>query len=288
MKTLITPNKYENGVKKNPMFVQMQNPFSNYEEREISLNCEKHGLVKATVYVNRLNGEEMGCVCPLCEKEQEEEEQKRVKERELQLEKERREEFYKSCNIKQEFWNKTFDDFKPITPKQKEYLAAIKKMLETRRGKLIVLGSNGAGKSMLANLALKDMGGLGYSMFQLSLKIRSLGKDDMSEYDFVETLIQAPLLVFDEIGRSKGSEFEINLMSYVLGERHSLDKPFILLSNTHFARDCPHGKEGCDKCFERYFDNDLLSRFRQDGKFIVFEKDVPDWRNPKNKGLFEK
>ena len=125
-------------------------------------------------------------------------------------------------------------------------------------------------------------------MFQLSLKIRSLGKSGMSEYDFVDTLIQAPLLVFDEIGRSKGSEFEINLMSYVLGERHSLDKPFILLSNTHFARDCPHGKEGCDKCFERYFDNDLLSRFRQDGKFIVLEKDVPDWRNPKNKGLFEK
>lgn len=127
MQTLITPNEYENGVKKNPMFVQMQNPFSNYEEREISINCEKHGLVKATVYVNRLNGEEMGCVCPLCEKEQEEEEQKRVKEREMQLEKERREEFYKSCNIKQEFWDKTFDDFKPITPKQKEYLGALKK-----------------------------------------------------------------------------------------------------------------------------------------------------------------
>ena len=101
MQTLITPNEYENGVKKNPMFVQMQNPFSNYEEREISLNCKKHGLVKATVYVNRLNGEEMGCVCPLCEKEKEEEEQRRAKEREMQLEKERREEFYKSCNIKQ-------------------------------------------------------------------------------------------------------------------------------------------------------------------------------------------
>lgn len=288
MKTLVESNEYENGKPKTPEFKQLENPFSNFEEREKVITCEKHGLVKTTVLINKKTGEEMGCVCPLCEKEQEEEEQKRAKERELQLEKERREEFYKSCNIKQEFWEKTFDDFKPITPKQKEYLAAIKKLLETKHGKLIVLGSNGAGKSMLANIALKDMGGLVYTMFQLSLKIRSLGKDDMSECDFVETFIQAPLLVFDEIGRSKGSEFEINLMSYVLGERHSLDKPFILLSNTHFARDCPHGKEGCDKCFERYFDNDLLSRFRQDGKFIVLEKDVPDWRNPKNKGLFEK
>lgn len=288
MQTLVTSNEYENGKPKTPEFKQLENPFSNFEEREKAFTCEKHGVVKTTVLINKKTGEEMACSCPLCEKEQEEEEQKRAKERELQLEKERREEFYKSCNIKQEFWEKTFEDFKPITPKQKEYLAAIKKLLETKHGKLIVLGSNGAGKSMLANIALKDMGGLVYTMFQLSLKIRSLGKDDMSEYDFVEMLIQAPLLVFDEIGRSKGSEFEINLMSYVLGERHSLDKPFILLSNTHFARDCPNGKEGCEKCFERYFDNDLLSRFRQDGKFIVLEKDVPDWRNPKNKGLFEK
>lgn len=284
MQILVTPNEYENGVKKNPMFVPMINPFSDYEEQQRDINCEKHGHVLATVYVNIKTGEEMPCTCPLCEKEQEEEEQRHAKERELQLEKE----FYKSCNIKQEFWDKTFEDFKPLTQKQKEYLAAVQKLLESKHGKLIVLGSNGAGKSMLANLAIKEMGGLAYTMFQLSLKIRSLGKDDMSEYDFVETLIQAPLLVFDEIGRSKGSEFEINLMSYVLGERHSLDKPFILLSNTHFARDCPHGKEGCDRCFERYFDNDLLSRFRQDGKFIILEKDVPDWRNPKNKGLFEK
>lgn len=283
MQTLVTSNEYENGKSKTPEFKLLENPFSNFEGREKSITCEKHGLVITTVYINKKTGEEMGCVCPLCEKEQEEEEQKRAKERE----KERREEFYKSCNIKQEFWEKTFDDFKPITPKQKEYLAAIKKLLETKHGKLIVLGSNGAGKSMLANIALKDMGGLVYTMFQLSLKIRSLGKDDMSEYDFVEMLIHAPLLVFDEIGRSKGSEFEINLMSYVLGERHSLDKPFILLSNVHFARDCPKGNEGCEKCFERYFDNDLLSRFRQDGKFIVLEKDVPDWRNPKNKGCLK-
>ena len=81
MQTLVTSNEYENGKPKTPEFKQLENPFSNFEEREKSITCEKHGLVKATVYVNRLNGEEMGCVCPLCEKEQEEEEQKRVKER---------------------------------------------------------------------------------------------------------------------------------------------------------------------------------------------------------------
>ena len=287
MEALQALSEHENGKIKPTEFKKIRFPFG-YIEKTRTIACEKHGEVEAVFFANEKTGEELPCQCPLCEKEREAEELRLAEEKQRQVEKQKREEFYKSCNIKQEFWEKAFDDFKPLTQKQKEYLAAVKKLLETRHGKLIVLGSNGAGKSMLANLALKETGGLAYTMFQLSLKIRSLGKSGMSEYDFVDTLIQAPLLVFDEIGRSKGSEFEINLMSYVLGERHSLDKPFILLSNTHFARDCPHGKEGCDKCFERYFDNDLLSRFRQDGKFIVLEKDVPDWRNPKNKGLFEK
>lgn len=285
MQALQTFNEYENGRPKEPEFKTL-NPFANFEEWTKNIKCEKHGNVFMRFWLNTKTGEELGCECPMCEEEREETERKRLAEEGARIEREKRERFYKACNIKQEFWDKNFDDFKPLTAKQKEYLAAVKKLLETKRGKLIVLGSNGAGKSMLANIALKEMGGIAYTMFQLSLKIRSLNKDEMSEYDFVDTLIQAPLLVFDEVGRSKGSEFEINLMSYVLGERHSLDKPFILLSNTHFARDCP--KKGCEKCFERYFDNDLLSRFRQDGKFIVLEKDVPDWRNPKNKGLFEK
>ena len=288
MESLQAFSENESGKIRPPEFKKIRFPFDNYVKKTRTITCEKHGEIEAVFFANEKTGEELPSQCPLCEKEREAEESRLAEEKRRQAEKQRREEFYKSCNVKQEFWGKTFDDFKPLTQKQKEYLAAVKKLLETRRGKLIVLGSNGAGKSMLANLALKETGGLAYTMFQLSLKIRSLGKSGMSEYDFVDTLIQAPLLVFDEIGRSKGSEFEINLMSYVLGERHSLDKPFILLSNTHFARDCPHGKEGCDKCFERYFDNDLLSRFRQDGKFIVLEKDVPDWRNPKNKGLFEK
>lgn len=254
-----------------------------FEPFEMNFNCEKHGEVRITAMKDR-NGKLIEGCCPICEKEKEAEE-KRLADERAEKERIRR---YAEANIEPEFYEKTIDDYKPQTAKQGEFKNAVKTLVERKAGKLIVLGGNGTGKSMLGAMGVKSMGGVIYTMFQLSLKIRSLGKNDMTEWQFANSLIDAPLLVIDEVGRSKGSEFELNLLSYILDKRHTRNKPFMILSNTHFSRDCPHGEKGCERCFERFFDNDLLSRFRQDGKFIEFEKDAPDWRNPQNKGLFEK
>lgn len=253
------------------------------EPFEMNFNCERHGEVRAMAMRGR-DGKPIGGRCPQCEKEREAEEKRLADER---AEKERIR-GYAEANIEPEFYEKTIGDYKPQTARQAEFRDAVKSLVERKAGKLIVLGGNGTGKSMLGAMAVKSMGGVIYTMFQLSLKIRSLGKNDMTEWQFADSLIDAPLLVIDEVGRSKGSEFELNLMSYTLDKRHARNRPFMILSNAHFSRDCPHGEKGCERCFERFFDNDLLSRFRQDGKFIELEKDAPDWRNPKNKGLFEK
>lgn len=253
---------------------------------ETPYDCPIHGHVTGRVLA-KPNGERVYgdfVECPLCEEETAEQERREADERDR---KERIRGYAKS-NIEPEFYGKTIDDYKPQTARQAEFRDAVETLIERKAGKLIVLGGNGTGKSMLGALAVKAMGGVIYTVFQLSLKIRSLGKNDMSEWQFADSLIDAPLLVIDEVGRSKGSEFELNLLSYILDKRHTRGKPFMILSNAHFSRDCPHGEKGCERCFERFFDNDLLSRFRQDGKFIEFEKDAPDWRDPKNKGLFGK
>lgn len=288
MQALQTFNEYENGKTKKSEFKQVLNPLAKFEEQTRKITCEKHGEVTATVFLNPFSGEEMPCACPLCAEEQAEAEEKAEREREEKRAKAEREARYEKSNVAPEYWEKTLDDYKPITAKQKEFLAAIRKLLEEKQGKIFVLGVNGIGKTMLGSIAVKEMGGAIYTMHEITRDERDCMKAGMSEKDFEYSLINLPLLVIDEIGRSKGSEFELNLLSYILDKRHTRNLPFIILSNTHFARDCPHGKEGCDKCFERFFDNDLLSRFRQDGKFIVLEKDAPDWRNPKNKGIFEK
>lgn len=276
----------EDGKKKESEFAKdsFANIFGNYEKREKALNCEKHGTVKAEYYFDVSSGSEIGLECPLCAAEREKEEAELAENADKARKEQERIEFYKKANIEPEYWNKTFDDYKPITAKQKEYLEAIKNLVEVKHGKIIALGKNGTGKTMLASLAVKEMGGAVYTIREIPRDERDCMKSGMSEKVFEESLIELPLLVIDEIGRQKGSDFELNLLSYILDKRHTRNKPFIILSNTHFARDCP--KNGCDKCFEKYFDNDLLSRFRQDGKFIIFENNTPDWRDPRNKSVF--
>lgn len=261
----------------------------NIKREERPFFCQKHGEVLG-VFLTR-NGDLVSKnlnPCPTCADEIIAE--ARNRERQEADERAEKEQIrkYAEMNIEPEFYEKTLGDYKPQTARQAEFREAVRTLIERKAGKLIVLGGNGTGKSMLGAVAAKSMDGVIYTVFQLSLKIRSLGKNDMSEWQFADSLIGAPLLVIDEVGRSKGSEFELNLLSYILDKRHTRNKPFMILSNTHFSRDCPHGSRGCERCFERYFDNDLLSRFRQDGKFIEFEKDAPDWRDPRNRGIFGK
>lgn len=269
----------------------LENPFGKIEKITERFVCIKHGEVSGFVFVR--NGKPLfkdSIECPMCEEERIAAEADRERrETDERAEKERIRK-YAEANIEPEFYEKTLDDYKPQTARQAEFLEAVRTLIERKSGKLIVLGGNGTGKSMLGAVAAKAMDGAIYTVFQISLKIRSLGKGDggTSEWKFANSLIDAPFLVIDEVGRSKGSEFELNLLSYILDKRHTRNKPFMILSNAHFSRDCPHGSGGCERCFERYFDNDLLSRFRQDGKFIELEKDAPDWRDPRNRGIFGK
>lgn len=269
--------------------------FGKIDKVEKTFVCPIHGEVTG-IYFTR-HGEPLFYdkpICPKCEEERiaaEADRERREMDERAEKERIRR---YAEANIEPEFYEKTLDDYKPQTARQAEFLEAVRTLIERKSGKLIVLGGNGTGKSMLGAVAAKAMDGAIYTVFQISLKIRSLGKGDggTSEWKFANSLIDAPFLVIDEVGRSKGSEFELNLLSYILDKRHTRNKPFMILSNAHFSRDCPHGSGGCERCFERYFeryfDNDLLSRFRQDGKFIELEKDAPDWRDPRNRGIFGK
>lgn len=283
MKHLRTFNESEGDKMKEGCFEKIGFDFLKYEKRTKSFNCEKHGSVVADYYFDAKTGTEIAFECPLCEKEREETEKKDIEERL----KRKREEYYKSLNIEPEFWYKTLDDYKPITEKQHEYLDAVKQLIAERRGKIITLGGNGTGKTMLGAIAVKEMCGGIFTMHELARDLRDCMKSGMSEKQAEEYFINLPLLVIDEIGRTKGSEYELNELSFILDKRHTRNLPVIILSNAHFARDCPQKQKGCEKCFERYFDNDLLSRFRQNAKFIVFEQDAPDKRDPRNKKLFE-
>ena len=146
-------------------------------------------------------------------------------------------------------------------------------MVLQKHGKVILLGSNGVGKTMLASIAAKELNGKIYSMYEISAMIRqsysSLAKK--SELEIVKELASVPFLAIDEFGRTKNSDTEQNWLSFILDKRHTRKLPFMLMGNTHFKRFCKLG--GCSKCFENFVDNDILSRLRQDSSIVVIDAD---------------
>lgn len=237
----------------------------NYKTEKHFFTCNKHGLYEAECIV--FSGAFVQVECPICEKEAE----VLLKQKELEKQKMAQYEKYRKQNIEPEFFEKTFDDFVPKTESQNKALNAVKKMVSEKHGKIVLIGSNGVGKTMLASIATKELGGNIYSMYEISTMIRQSYtiKAEKSELEIVNELASVPFLAIDELGRTNGSDAEQNWLSYILDKRHTRNLPFMLMSNGHFKKFCKKG--GCSKCFENFVDNDILSRLHQDSTVVMIE-----------------
>lgn len=228
--------------------------------------CDKHGEYQWQ-HIKYSNGLESKPFCPLCDKEQADIqfEKEKEKQREKQIEK------YKAGNIEKEYWDKEFSDYKAENESQEKALNSVKRIVENKSGKLILLGTNGIGKTMLASIAVKHLGGKILSMYEISTMIRQsyTTRAEKTELEIVQELASIPFLGIDELGRTKGSDAELNWLSYVLDKRHVRGLPFMIMSNTHLKSRCPDG--GCSMCFENYLNSDILSRLRQDTTLINVE-----------------
>jgi len=242
------------------------------EEGDREDKCIIHGSYKVH-FVRYDNGREIVTpkVCPMCEKEREEEKRQR------EAEKNRIEllEEYRSRNISPEYFDKSLSDYIPTSKGQEAALKGVNDIITSKKKKLILIGSNGTGKTMLGNIAVKIMGGKIYTMYEIATRIRQsyMPGSKETELQIVNGLIEEPLLVIDEVGRLKMSEAVQDWFSYILDKRHTRGKPYFLIGNLHFKKDCGQ-KDGCPKCFENYFDKDILSRLTQDSTIVeIFAED---------------
>lgn len=262
----------------------------HYEAPKITEECDKqkkcltHGDYTVH-YIKYEDGTEVITpkFCPECEKERELERKQRDEENaRIELIKE-----YKSRNISPEYYDKTFDDFIVSTKGQQAALDAVKALVSSRKGKLILIGSNGVGKTMLGNIAVKILGGKIYTMYEIATRIRqsyAAGSKE-TELEILNELINEPLLVIDEVGRLKMTEAVQDWFSYVLDKRHTFNKPYFLIGNLHFNNDCDKKNDGgCPKCFENYFDKDILSRLTQNS--VVIEIIADDNRRKEHSCTF--
>lgn len=207
---------------------------------------------------------------------------------ENQIKDNKRKEWLKSIGVKADYETATLGTYEPKTESQKEALNACKLLKDGDIKKLILLGSNGVGKTHLASALVKLMNGKIITAYEMYALYRSCFSGQNSEIELLHKFSSYPLLVIDEFGRTKGSEAEENFLSAILDARHSDGLPTMILSNLIRKRDCLHyqnNKEACKTrnckgCLEMWLTSDLISRLREDTEVIVIEGE--DYRRKKN------
>ena len=193
---------------------------------------------------------------------------------------ERRKEWLKSIGVKETYDKATLGNYQPLTDSQKEALICCKMIESKQLTKLVLLGSNGVGKTHLASALVKLTNGLlitAYEMFSTYRACFNGGK--FNELDVIKKFSEVPLLAIDEFGRTKGSEAEENFLSVIVDNRHSSNLPTLILSNLIRKRDClfySNNKDACNKCersicLESRMTKDVISRLRENSRVVLIE-----------------
>ena len=213
--------------------------------------------------------------CPDCI-DKEDRKQKAI---ENKIKEKRKKEWLASIGVKADYETATLGTYEAKTESQKEALRACKHLKEGEIKKLILLGSNGVGKTHLASALVKLMNGRLITAYEMFALYRSCFSGQNSEIKLLHEFSSYPLLVIDEFGRTKGSEAEDNFLSAILDARHSDGLPTMILSNLIRKRDCIHyqnNKSSCETrnckgCLEMWLTSDLISRLREDTEVILIQ-----------------
>jgi DNA replication protein DnaC len=211
-------------------------------------------------------------MCPLCAQERDREIEQEEKAKMVGM----YETDMREMNIEPEFWDATIDTYQAEIPEQIKAVQTVQRLIDGKIQQIVMTGSNGTGKTHLAIAAVKKRGGKIYTMYEITTRIRQSysARSDETELEIVDELARLPMLAIDEVGRTKGSDAELNWLSYIIDKRHSRDLPTIIISNKHVRKYCPLG--GCPECLENYLSGDVMSRLTEGGVLLQFNWE--DWR----------
>lgn len=222
--------------------------------------CEKHGEYEFEII--KIFGREFKTHCPKCDAERENAEvEKQKRQKELNKNK-----TLVARGIEPEYFGATVNNYQ--TENESEILAKTT-ALDLQNGtikKMLLFGSNGVGKTYLACALAQELHGVRITMFELSAKIRAGFNNGQSEIYILDELLNYGFIAIDELGRTKGSDAERNWLSYLIDKAHTRKIPLMLISNRHSARNLPAERRG--EAIEYFFDNDVISRLRQDSRIV--------------------
>jgi len=144
--------------------------------------------------------------------------------REKAEQRERQLENWKRRGITKRYFEAKWDNWIADTPEKEKVLRNAKNAWKTN---LFFTGNNGTGKTHLAMCLAKD----GATYRRLPDILREVRLDFESEEKIIEYYGECDLLIIDEIGRQKFSDFESNLFFEIIDRRWNNVLPTTIITN---------------------------------------------------------
>lgn len=227
--------------------MSLGNNLSGLHEREVTVQCEKHG--PSIVRQFKLIKDWLPVGCPTCDREKTEEaERAEALKQEEQRAADRRSRIYfytEKSGIPARFKDRSFSNYNPTTPKAHSIFKACRTYADnfpqnSELGRsLILCGTAGTGKthlacaiatSVIASHAVRAV----YTTIPRALrdvKDTYRKSSDRSEQTAIASFAQPDLLILDEAGVQYGTDAERNILFEIINERYESMKPTILISN---------------------------------------------------------
>lgn len=177
------------------------------------------------------------------------------------------------CNIPPDARDHFFEEVEPRNVEQSKYKDLLSQLEDGTSKTVLVCGTQGNGKTFIAcsllnsylRKAIIEAKSIPCYVTQSELNMRfrsAMHENGTSEFQIFNKFTDYPLLVIDEIGRSKNSEYNLENLEAIISKRYAWKRPTILISNETAEQ------------IRSLFDKHILDRLATGGTIEMHDKSM--------------